>query len=393
MPETQNLFPDHTAPVPTGMMVLFVKPGTKLTPAQRSFKQLIGNIEAVEKRLQEIAALLDVFRPLSIKKLRPLFDERDLLNRDMVRLLDEQLLRKGWTANQRETMREIACTLAQQLFGSVFNEEMEAIFERHSDAPKSDPADEASAEFEAHIENLFGVELDTVDGEVRSRDEILQEAIRKMEQREQEQSEHAKARAASKRGGKKSIRQTKAEQQTVDAGKLLKEVYRKLTSALHPDREPDTAKRARKTALMSEVNKAYESGNLLKLLQMQLQTVNVNSLAAVTLADEKLQLINYTLTQQYRELELECQQLDLIVREEFQLAHYGALTAVIIQKALNVAAAETRADIKIMRRDLAAMNTSDAQLKSWLKSQRQLMKEDEQFDFAMMQATLGRRRR
>ena len=52
-----------------------------------------------------------------------------------------------------------------------------------------------------------------------------------------------------------------------------------------------------------------------------------------------------------------------------------------------------RADIKIMRRDLAAINTSDAQLKSWLKNQRQLMKEDEQFDFAMMQATLGRRRR
>lgn len=290
-------------------------------------------------------------------------------------------------------MREIACTLAQQLFGSVFNDEMEAIFERHSDVPKSDPADETSAEFEAHIENLFGVEIDTVDGEVRSRDEILQEAIRKMEQREQEQPEHAKARAASKRGGKKSMRQTKAEQQTVDAGKLLKEVYRELTSALHPDREPDIAERARETALMSKVNKAYESGNLLKLLQMQLQTVNVNSLAAVTLADEKLQLINYTLTQQYRELELECQQLDLIVRGEFQLAQYGAINAVVIQKALNVAAAETRADIKIMRRDLAAINTSDAQLKSWLKGQRQLMRDDEQFDFAMIQATLGRRRR
>ena len=144
---------------------------------------------------------------------------------------------------------------------------------------------------------------------------------------------------------------------------------------------------------MSEVNKAYESGNLLKLLQLQLQTRKVDSLVAAALVDEKLQLINYTLRQQYRELELECQQLDLIVLEEFQLAQYGALNAAVIQKALNVAAAETRADIKIMRRDLAVINTSDAQLKSWLKNQRQLMKEDEQFDFAMMQATLGRRRR
>ena len=222
---------------------------------------------------------------------------------------------------------------------------------------------------------------------------MFAKAIRKMEQSEQEQSEQVKAHAASKRGGKKSTRQTKAEQLTVDAGKLLKEVYRKLTSALPPDREPDLAERARKTALMSEVNKAYESGNLLKLLQLQLQTLEVDSLVAATLADEKLQLINYTLRQQYRELELECQRLDLIVREEFQLAQYGALNAAVIQKALNVAAAETRADIKIMRRDLAVINASDAQLKSWLKNQRQLMKEDEQFDFAMMQATLGRRRR
>ena len=184
---------------------------------------------------------------------------------------------------------------------------MNAIFERHSDVPKSDLAHEANAEFEAHIENLFGVELDNDDGEARSPEEILQEAIQKMEHREQEQSEQVKAHAASKRGGKKSTRQTKAEQLTVDAGKLLKEVYRKLTSALHPDREPDLAERARKTALMSEVNKAYESGNLLKLLQLQLQTLKVDPLVAATLADEKLQLINYTLRQQYRELELECQ--------------------------------------------------------------------------------------
>ena len=393
MPATQDLFPDHPAPVPTSMMALVVTPGAKLSPAQRTFKQLIGNIEAGEKKLREFTALLDVFRPLSIKKLRPLFDERDLLNRDMARLLDAQLLRKGWTANQRETMREIACTLAQQVFGSTHTEEMEAIFERHSDVPKSDLAHDASSEFEAHIENLFGVELDNDDGEARSPDEILQQAIRKVEQREQERAEQVKARAASTRGGKKSTRQTKAEQLTVNAGKLLKEVYRKLTSALHPDREPDLAERARKTALMSEVNKAYESGNLLKLLQLQLQTLKVDSLVAATLADEKLQLINYTLRQQYRELEMECQQLDLVVREEFQLPHYGALNAVVIQKALNVASAAARADIKVMRRDLAAINTSDMQLKSWLKSQRQLMKDDEQFADAMMQAMLGRRRR
>ena len=81
MSKTLDLFPDHLAPVPTSMMELVVTPGVKLSPAQRAFKLLIGNIEAAEKRLQETTALLDVFRPLSIKKLRPLYDERDVLNR------------------------------------------------------------------------------------------------------------------------------------------------------------------------------------------------------------------------------------------------------------------------------------------------------------------------
>ena len=101
----------------------------------------------------------------------------------------------------------------------------------------------------------------------------------------------------------------------------------------------------------------------------------------------------YTLKQQYLELQMECQQLDLVVREEFPLAHYGELNAGAIQKALNIAAADTRADFKIKRRDLAAIKMNDVQLKSWLKSQRQLMREDAQSEDAMMQATLGRRRR
>ena len=36
----------------------------------------------------------------------------------------------------------------------------------------------------------------------------------------------------------------------MDDGKLLKEIYRKLTSAIHPDREPNVAERTR--ALMRE---------------------------------------------------------------------------------------------------------------------------------------------
>ncbi|MGR6806406.1 hypothetical protein ACU6VI_08940 [Sphaerotilus natans] len=49
----------------------------------------------------------------------------------------------------------------------------------------------------------------------------------------------------------------------------LREVFRRLASRLHPDREPDAAERVRKTALMQQVNEAYAAGDLLALLELQ----------------------------------------------------------------------------------------------------------------------------
>ena len=46
----------------------------------------------------------------------------------------------------------------------------------------------------------------------------------------------------------------------------IREVYRKLAGALHPDRESDPQERERKTALMQRVNQAYAKNNLLQLL-------------------------------------------------------------------------------------------------------------------------------
>jgi curved DNA-binding protein CbpA len=42
----------------------------------------------------------------------------------------------------------------------------------------------------------------------------------------------------------------------------VREVFRKLASELHPDRETDPAEHARKTELMQRVNQAYKAGDL-----------------------------------------------------------------------------------------------------------------------------------
>ena len=389
MQDTLDLFPDHPTPKPATMLELIALPGIKLTPTQRAFKQLVANIDVIEQRLKELTGLVEVFRPLFDKTLQPLQDQQDKLNRQMVLFLDGQLQRKGWTLNQRKTMREIACQIAELLFGSAFDEEMEAIFDRHSDIADVELTAAESAALDADIEEMFGVDLGAERRDARSPEEMLNDAMRMLEESDTQEALQAEARAAAKRGGKKSARQQKAEQQALDAGKLLKEIYRKLTSVLHPDREPDETERLRKTALMSEANKAYENKNLMKLLQLQLQASKFDSLTAATLADEKLQLINQTLKAQYADLRLECQHLEMMMRTEFTPEYWGLLNASAIQKALKAKVAAAKANMKFMRQDLAWIQGGDSAFKIWLKEQRQFMREDEKIEMALEKMMMG----
>ena len=390
MHDTLKHFPEDPKPKPS-MLELVAIQGLKLTPIQRAFKQLVANIEALELRLRETAALLDTYRPQLHKKLRPLQDERDKLSREMVLFLDGQLTKKGWASNHRKTMVEIICALAEQLLATPYCKEMTTIFNRHSEFAADELPAMNRAAFTAEMEDEFGLDLNNADGDALTDDELLHETLRQVEARMQEQAQKAEAYAASRRGGK----QKKTAQQAVDAGKLLKEIYRKLTSVLHPDREPDEVERVRKTALMSEANKAYEGKNLLKLLQLQLQASKIDSLSAASLADEKLQLINHTLREQLSGLKFEHDQLEMIVRDEFDVPFYAQLNAATLQKMVSAAAAAEKNHNKIMRSDLLQMKRNDASLKIWLKEQREMMQDDESLDdiFGQAMMDMPKRRR
>jgi len=70
------------------------------------------------------------------------------------------------------------------------------------------------------------------------------------------------------------------------ATQSVKDVYRRLAGALHPDRESDPVERERKLDLMKRVNQAYEARDLLSLLtiQVEIEQVDADHLAA---ADEQ----------------------------------------------------------------------------------------------------------
>ena len=84
--------------------------------------------------------------------------------------------------------------------------------------------------------------------------------------------------------------------------RAVRVVFRKLASALHPDREPDAAERAAKTELMKRVNQAYQSGDLLALLELQLSIEQIDQEALGRLAREQLRDYVRVLERQSRRL-------------------------------------------------------------------------------------------
>ena len=390
---------DEPAPLPNGTIALADQPAPiltpALTPAQRTFKRLIEEIEKIENRQQELGGLLDTFRSLFAAKLHPLQDERDMIHRALVLYLDAQLARDGWSQFDRSTMRQVLCKMAELLFGGKYHDEMEVLFDRHSEVSLADRTAEQKRELAEDLEAAFGVDLKTAADSAQTPEEMLREALRQLEADEAagaEVDDAAEARAAMKRNTRKSARVREEEKQALDAGNLLKQIYRKLTSALHPDRETDHEERLRKTALMTEVNKAYADGNLLKLLHLQWEALKIDARAAGAMADDKLKVINQTLAKQRDELKVECRELETMIREKFHLPPTGALTMASLQKALKSQAANARIGNGNLRHDLTSIRHSRAEFKIWLGVQREWLDEEDSLDeFLSAVSTKARR--
>lgn len=111
------------------------------------------------------------------------------------------------------------------------------------------------------------------------------------EQYQREKKEHQRKRLAQKR-----------EQAEKLVNQSLKTVYLKITAMIHPDREPDEAKKAEKTELLQVVNQAHEAQDLFYLLKLQLQLETNKGKSPKALTDEHLKFYQMALEAQSQRL-------------------------------------------------------------------------------------------
>ncbi|MGZ8153889.1 MAG: hypothetical protein ACXWUK_01175 [Burkholderiales bacterium] len=135
----------------------------------------------------------------------------------------------------------------------------------------------------------------------------------------------------------------------------MREIYRKLASALHPDRETDAVERERKTVLIQRANQAYARNDLLELLALQIETEQIDAAALSKVPEARLRHYNQVLADQATALEAEVQGRAAFFRIEFDLTTRD-VTPQRVDQALTVRIAQVRAVLEQIKRDSARLD-------------------------------------
>ena len=368
------------------LLDLIVQPSEQapLTPAQQRFNDLLACIEQLSGLIQRLEAWSDRHRYAHIQALRESVQLAQTHRKSLLLFVHERLQTADLTDRQQRMARGMVLGLIDHL-APMADPQVQALADVYvSDEDAQEAAEEqaeAAQRLRERIEQALGQPIEKPD-QYQTPEEMMQAGMRQW-QRQQEADEQRKAakraaRKAQKQAQKKSAAAEKGELtpamlREADAKSAIRTVFRQLASALHPDREPDEQERLRKTALMSEVNAAYEKNDLSTLLRLQLQVAQVKPGGAARMADAQLMAMASLLKEQVAALEDDLDQLQSRLSRELCVTVRAEADEASMSQALQRIQADQRHSADSLQADLRRIQ-NDAEFKRWLKEQWQLAK-------------------
>ncbi len=361
---TARLF-KYEESVPGISMVEVLSQSKPVTKAQQAFHRLVAKIEGQREQLRAWQAFELRYHQRIAGEMEPL--QRQLLvgQRQMVSLLDELLEQASGGPRlgrvQRAKLRQLLLDLVMGLLQDGDDEALEALHDKHAEVPHAQVRQSEMELTQAMLESVLGVEVSGDHG-ASSTQELLEHAQRQMAEearararlaQEQQDARAAKRSAASRAKADAALAQREAAE--LDVSQSLREVYRKLASALHPDREPDPDARLRKTQQMQRVNQAYDAKDLLTLLGLQLEIEQIDAAHLASVSPQKLAHFTQILREQLAELEAEvehCTRPFMHLVDPY--ARRTALTPAFVDLNLSADLATLRAGLSELEADLIA---------------------------------------
>lgn len=301
-------------------LILVSAPSAALSKEQKSFNRLVSKIEKLRKQLEAWTRVMPLYEQKCASELLPLLHAYDEQRSAMVRLLDQSYADKKFTKNEKAKLDDAICSLVADLMQEHMSEELKEIYNRHSGSDFDAEEQEERELVTAMMESMLGIKLDS-DIDLNSPEQLLAHVGEKLhQQHSQKEAAQEQRRASRKKTTTQLAKEKQQQEEKHNVSQSVRDVYRKLASSLHPDREQDTAERARKTALMQRVNIAYDNMDLLQLLELQLEIEQLDQDKIDTIPSERLKHFNKVLKEQAAELQQEIHGIELSFQMRLNLA-------------------------------------------------------------------------
>jgi hypothetical protein len=265
------------------------QPEAQLSPQQKKLNRLIEHIEQQKKELAAWQNAQADIQNYTRSKLLPVYSELHTVLFAQLETLWNHLASDGFSKVDLAQIDTKIAALAKmlkksQMLTSAQKEQVEKIdtfYMQHAEHIRAKKAKANSIQIHEDAETVEqNVDLDW------------------------ENYEHNSAQYEAERERAKLLKQQeKREQAAKMTGQSLKTVYLKITAMIHPDREPDEAKKLKKTELLQKVNEAYSAQDLFYLLKLQLQLEINKSLSSKALSSEQVKFYQLALEAQSQSLQ------------------------------------------------------------------------------------------
>lgn len=249
------------------------------------------------------------------------------------------------------------------------DEALKTVYDRHSGSDFDAELEEGKDAIKEMMQMMLGVELEG-DVDLRSPEKLFVQVSEKMQQKmAQEEQVHAARCATRKKSARTLAEEKQAQEDAQNVSKSLQDVYWKLVSTLHPDKESEPAERTRKTQLMQQANSAYEKNDLLRLLELRLAAEEIDQARINALTETRLTHYNTILSERSKELGREMAMMCGLLAMHFDIPEHALSTPDQALQSLGAQIQKMKQDILKLKEDLTTFQEIKP-LKQFLKAYR-----------------------
>ena len=377
LPHNTDVIASSSLPVVASSLLRIdaASPQAPLSAEQQLFNSLVQRIADQRAWLHAWDEAVQACRSRFARDGAPLRTRYLDLQADLAQYLDQQTARK-LSKLERQLLETCLLESAQQVADlsdtPAQRAAMQELVRRYTpeDEVDVDAVESAASPASASSASVAptGEDIDWEDADA------VAQFLEAQEQAAAAQAERARAQHQAQRQQRKAAQAKKAQGPTAAelATQSLREVYRRLASRLHPDREQDPVERERKTALMQRVNIAYEAGRLMELLELQWEAEQMDPAKLAQLSDARLAPYNRMLQEQWNDLQRDSQARTQSFAREFGLDSTTRLQPAKLMAQVRERLQQLQGGIDYLRQLLQALDDDPDTLRQWLKHERTL---------------------